>query len=150
MGKTLKLPFRVKITVEQTPSRKRYKNRYKAREQVTNEMTYRKIEKIMQEKMLFLDPNLRLGDLASSTGSNRTYISRALQSKEQNFSCYVNGYRLKHIMSLLEENNIADEYKNGNELAEIAGFNCKRTMEKAIKKKHGVCLREIIEQKCKS
>lgn len=149
MGKILKLPFRIKITLEKTPKRKSYKNRYKVREQITNEVMYKKLENVMQEKKIFLDPNLKLSDLAALAGTNRTYISRALQAKELNFSGYVNGYRLKHMMSILEEENLSDEYRNGNELAEMIGFNCKRTMEKAIKKKHGVCLREMLERRCK-
>ena len=62
----------------------------------------------MQEKKLFLQPNLKLSDLAFILNTNRTYIYNALSNQEsgehQSFSDYINHFRIQYSLQLLENN----------------------------------------------
>ena len=63
------------------------------------------IEKFFITKQLYLTPNLKIGDVAKSTGICRTYISNYInQTKGMSFSDYINSLRVAHAKNLLSSN----------------------------------------------
>lgn len=63
------------------------------------------IEKFFIAKQLYLTPNLKIGDVAKSTGICRTYISNYInQTKGMSFSDYINSLRVEHAKNLLSSN----------------------------------------------
>jgi AraC-like DNA-binding protein len=57
------------------------------------------------EKKMYLKCDLTIQDLAKTIGSNRTYISIAINQKfNQNFCSFVNGFRMKELVRLILEN----------------------------------------------
>ena len=63
------------------------------------------IEKFFITKQLYLTPNLKIGDVAKSTGICRTYISNYInQTKGMSFSDYINSPRVEHAKNLLSSN----------------------------------------------
>lgn len=68
---------------------------------------------VMERKMLFLQPDLKITDLLPEVGSNRTYISNCINRKSgKSFSEFVHSYRINHAISLMQ--------KGENSLSEIA------------------------------
>ncbi len=85
-------------------------------------------DQVMEERRLFLNPNLTLGELAKEIWSNRTYLSNALSKKRGiNFKKYVNGYRLNYAMTI---NFTGDE--DMLDIACMCGFRSLRTFYSAI------------------
>lgn len=62
-----------------------------------------KIDFLMQNEQLFLQPDLSLVSLCEQVGTNRTYASKAIKdSKGCNFSDYVNRFRLDYALDLMK------------------------------------------------
>jgi len=63
------------------------------------------IERIMNEEMYFLQPDLRISDLAIRLHTNRQYIYQAINiNLHTTFSEYINRKRVEHVKQLLKEN----------------------------------------------
>lgn len=59
----------------------------------------------MEEQQLYLDTELKLADLATSLGTNRTTISNCINSMRQcTFTQFVNTYRIRHAQQLMRDN----------------------------------------------
>ena len=75
---------------------------------------------LMESRQLFRTPGLKITDLATELGSNRTYISNCINRlKGESFSDFVNAYRVRYAQSLLLRND------GGKTIAQIgaeAGF----------------------------
>lgn len=83
----------------------------------------RRIEQMFAVDKIYLNPSLKLSDVASLALTNRTYISRYFnQSKDSSFYTYVNRYRIDHACHLLKTTNDTIEI-----VAEQSGFNSKAT-----------------------
>lgn len=81
---------------------------------------------------LFLNPHLRLSDVATKVGTNRTYLSRFFnQEKGHTFYDYVNGLRLDYAENLLltTPDSLA-------KIAESSGFNSLSTFRRAFATRH--------------
>jgi AraC-like DNA-binding protein len=74
----------------------------------TNNQQQALAEKLLiffSEKKPYHDPDLRIWDVSRELGSNRTYISQLINSRfKQNFAGFVNSYRIKEAMQMMEEN----------------------------------------------
>jgi AraC-like DNA-binding protein len=58
-----------------------------------------------EEKKIYLNKDLTMNDLAKIVGSNRTYLSTAINHKfNQNFCAFVNGFRVKELEKVVKEN----------------------------------------------
>ena len=63
---------------------------------------YNRMEYLLKEEQIFRNSDLRLNDLASLLGTNRTYVSRLINNKEQsNFCDYINNHRVTYAKKLL-------------------------------------------------
>ena len=79
----------------------------------------KEINKLFVEEKLYLNPQLKLSDVARQVGTNRTYLSRFFnQEKQMTFFDYVNNLRVEHAVDLLQKSNL-----RLNVIAEQSGFN---------------------------
>jgi len=78
-----------------------------------------KISEVIESQKLYLRPGLKISDLAAAVGSNRTYVSNAINNAGgMSFSDYVNSRRVEYAMKrLLEEGE-----NTISEIASEAGF----------------------------
>ena len=61
-----------------------------------------RICQLMEQQQLYLNPNLKLADLATALGSNRSSISNCINSQRNcSFPQFVNAYRIAHVQELL-------------------------------------------------
>ncbi len=88
----------------------------------------------MEEKQLYLNPDITIVELALEIGSNRTYLSNYLnQVLGTNFYDYVNGWRIKYAQSLL----VDDPQLSVADVRERSGFNSKSTFNRLFVKYTG-------------
>lgn len=63
-----------------------------------------RIDMVMENERLYLQPDLTLISLCERVGTNRTYASKAIKdAKGCNFSDYVNRYRLAYALDILKQ-----------------------------------------------
>lgn len=63
-----------------------------------------RIASVMEEQKLYLLPGLKISDVALAVGSNRTYVSNALNSvAKMSFTDYVNSRRIEYAKSRMTE-----------------------------------------------
>jgi len=63
-----------------------------------------RIAAVMDEQKLYLTPGLKISDVALAVGSNRTYVSNAINNVAQMpFSDYVNSRRIEHAKMLMSK-----------------------------------------------
>lgn len=63
---------------------------------------YEQMEHLLKKEQIFRNSDLKLNDLASLLGTNRTYVSRLINNKEQsNFCDYINNHRVTYAKKLL-------------------------------------------------
>jgi len=81
-----------------------------------------RIASVMDKQQLFLVPGLKISDVATAVGSNRTYVSNAINNAAGvPFADYVNRRRVEYAKKRLSEQAPEDE-KNISELATESGF----------------------------
>jgi len=91
-----------------------------------------------------MQPDLKIGDIADMLGTNRTYVSRALQSYAGGFVKYMRTLKVEYLHSYITK---ADEegrlLEDGEDLAMKVGFVNKRAMQRAVKIIDGVSFYEF-------
>ena len=106
---------------------------------INNELMAR-IDSLMTHQKLYLNPDLKLSDIASKLGQNRTYVSDSINtSKGCSFTQFVNQYRIKHAQQLLRS-------RSDIKLSEVwmsAGFSTERTFLRAFKQITGMTPKEF-------
>lgn len=101
-----------------------------------------KIEKLMTDERVFLEPELSLNDLAIKLRTNTSILSAAInQNFNKNFNDFINEYRVEEFKraSQLPEN----KHLTLLAIAFDCGFNSKATFNRAIKKFTGKSPKEI-------
>ena len=84
----------------------------------------------MEEEQVYLQPNLKISDLAALLGTNRNYLYNAINvGMGISFSEFVNRYRVGHAQRLLLENPAA----NIEEIATQSGFSSEVTFYRNFK-----------------
>lgn len=101
------------------------------------------LQKVMQEKELFRNPNLKVGDLAREINVPGHHLSWVLNdSLQKNFTLFVNEYRVNAACKLLlDETNFTIEA-----IGDEVGFNSKSTFFAAFKKIKGLTPNAYIRQ----
>jgi AraC-like DNA-binding protein len=94
-----------------------------------------KLEKLMIDQEIFKDPELKLSTLASRVGIPPYHLSALLNDHlEQNFTSFVNGYRVAEACRVLRSDHRLTLESVGYEV----GFNSKSTFFAAFKKQMGM------------
>lgn len=99
-----------------------------------------KLNHIMLERELFLDPDLTLEQLAEITGISARKVSSAInRTGKQNFFDYINNFRVKKAVDILTLSFAQNASKSSAKLSMLdvmadAGFNSKSTFYRAFKK----------------
>ena len=67
-----------------------------------NDELLNRIRQLMEQQQLYLNSDLKLEDVASALGLNRSYVSDCINSHTgDSFSQFVNGYRIEYAKSML-------------------------------------------------
>lgn len=89
------------------------------------------IKELIENKMLFLQPDLKLADLAELTGVRTHLISQVInQTLNTSFYKLVNNYRVQHAKNLIKQENINFSIE---QIGIESGFNKRVTFNKAFK-----------------
>lgn len=95
-----------------------------------------KLENYFEKKKPYLNPSLNLNDIALELMSNRTYLSQMInQEYQMNFYSFVNQYRIRDAVSLLENQ---DPQYTIDEVVELSGFKSKSVFYKQFKEVTGM------------
>ncbi len=107
----------------------------------------KRADKIMSEKMLFLDPAFTMEQLARESGTNRTYISIYVRSEKGcSFREYIGRYRIAYAYELISSgrvNTLADA-------AMLSGFGCVRSFKSSYRAIYGTSPMEHIKSRRRS
>ena len=107
----------------------------------------KRADKIMSEKMLFLNPDFTMEQLARESGTNRTYISIYVRSEKGcTFREYIARYRIEYASELItsgKANTLADA-------AMLSGFGCVRSFKSAYRAIYGTSPMESIKSRRRS
>lgn len=94
----------------------------------------RQITLLFERDGIWLNPNLKLSDIAKAVGTNRTYVSVFFNTEAKStFYDFVNRYRIEHACRLLE--NSSDSLKL---IAEQSGFNSQQSFIRVFSKIKGM------------
>ena len=90
----------------------------------------RKMEDLFEKEMIFKNPDLKIWNLCSILGTNRTYVSRLINSEyDRNFCNHVNHYRVEYSKKLLSQN----QHLSNEEIAEMSGFGSVNSLYRSFK-----------------
>jgi AraC-like DNA-binding protein len=102
-----------------------------------------KLQDLMQNDKIYLEPNLTLNDLSRNLGVNSTVLSFAINNGfGKNFNDFVNEFRIAEVKEKLK----TDEDSTLLNVAFGCGFNSKATFNRAFKKFTGVSPKEFQEK----
>lgn len=91
------------------------------------------VKRLFEDEKIYLNPKLKLSDVARAAGTNRTYLSRFFnQENGQTFYDFVNNYRIRFAEQLLVSSDV-----NLAEVAERSGFNSLSTFRRVFIACHG-------------
>ena len=98
-----------------------------------------KVLTLFENDKIYLRSCITIQDVANIIGTNRTYISSAINEySHQNFCSFVNQFRLNELEKILAANKDIPFYQ----LAEQTGFGSVDSMKRAIRIKHNLSLAE--------
>lgn len=98
------------------------------------------LKKYFKEKKPYLDPELKIWDVCRELGSNRTYISQAInQNFNTNFAGFVNSFRVEEAKHILEK----DPGTAINLLAAEVGFGSASSLSRSFREKYKMNISEF-------
>lgn len=93
----------------------------------------KRISTLFDNDRIFLNPNLKVSDIATEIGTNRTYVSAFFNKEaECTFYDYVNRYRIEYACNLL-----TNSEENIVQIAEKSGFNSSQSFIRVFSKIKG-------------
>ncbi|MCR9131676.1 MAG: helix-turn-helix domain-containing protein [bacterium] len=109
-----------------------------------SEKLFKKIDQLFKEQMLFINPDLKLQDVARTLNSTNHKISQSINENAGiSFYNYVNNFRVNYFKLQL-----ADPEKRKFTILTLgfdSGFNSKASMNRIFKKQVGVTPREYLK-----
>ncbi len=96
-----------------------------------------KLDALFEKEKVYKNPDLKIWDISSMLGTNRTYVSRIINSEyNRNFCSHVNHYRVEHVKSLVKSNpNLTNE-----QISELSGFGSVNSLARVFQGQEGVTL----------
>lgn len=99
-----------------------------------NDELMRRIEQVMREQQLFRNNRLTIQDLATAVGSNRTYVSNAINRNcALSFSQYVAQYRIGFAKQVLRDPQYTSDHEAITAAAALSGFSSDQTFYRVFK-----------------
>ena len=96
-----------------------------------------RLDKVMQQKKLYLNPEFSIQDAAHELQTNRTYLSKAINTVlQENFINYINAFRVAAGIKFMQSEE-AKKY-DMNAIANKAGFKSRSVFSEVFKKHTGV------------
>lgn len=106
-------------------------------EQSEIDQYFDRIRKSIEQEKLYLDPNLKLADVANATQIQKRKISQVInQSQGKNFSAFINEYRLQEVIRKLSNSTFSHLSILG--IAEECGFNSGGRFNTLFKERFGM------------
>lgn len=97
---------------------------------ILSELSERKLQELIEQDRIWLEPQLTLSDLAARVGTNRTYLSNYLnKTLHTTFYDYINGFRMEAAVKQLEDPDLTATMV---EVAESCGFNSLSTFRRVF------------------
>ncbi len=94
-----------------------------------------KLKVLMDEKQLFRNKDLRIADIATSLGTNTTYLSTFLNGEmNTTFPAFITGYRIRYAQDLMRK----DPSLRMSQVAEASGFTNEKTFLRTFKTVCGI------------
>ena len=94
------------------------------------------VEKMMEEDRIFLKKDLTLESMAQMAGTNRTYLSKAINTfSGGNFSSYVDRYRIREAVGIIERKGSSIDLR---EIGSMVGYSSVPAFYKAFSKETGL------------
>ncbi|MFM2326918.1 MAG: hypothetical protein RIR31_1120 [Bacteroidota bacterium] len=110
-----------------------------------------KLETVMKEKKLYNNPDLDLTALSEATKISRHHVSEVLnQYARKNFYEFINEYRIKEVLLILDKCKINNIKPNILPIAFEVGFNSKSSFNLYFKKHTGLTPSEYVNKIAKS
>lgn len=101
--------------------------------QIKFDKLYEKIIEYIEQEKSYTNPNIKIADIAKAVGTNKTYVSMALNKKGKNFIHLINYYRIEQAKKDLIENK-----KSMREIYTEAGFKYSATFNNVFEEIEGV------------
>jgi YesN/AraC family two-component response regulator len=102
-----------------------------------------KIQTLFEKEKIYLNKDLTIWELSRTIGTNRTYISNIINNEyNQNFSTFVNSYRVKFAQKLILKNH----NMSNQDLAELSGFGSVVSMQRSFQMLEGKTIKQFKEQ----
>jgi AraC-like DNA-binding protein len=99
------------------------------KESSEDENLWNTIKNYVETDQCFCNSTITLDNVAKDLGINRTYISNIINSHEENFSTFINRYRIRMAIQILSDNS-KESIEN---IAEKVGFNNRKTFYNAFR-----------------
>ena len=95
---------------------------------------YLRLESLFDDKEIFKDPDLRLNEVARLLGTNRTYVSKLINTRRNvSFNDFVNEYRVRYSEKILTS---SDYFSHSlEEIALESGFSSTSSFYRSFVKK---------------
>ena len=133
-------PFYSTTTVQQSALKPEFESNNEDGLFDDNDLLFRQITRHFESQKPYLNSELKIVDLCRHIGSNRTYISNAINEYSGlNFSSYVNHYRVEEAKRIMNEN----PRLSLAEVSELAGFGSVSSFSRAFKSNTGVSPKEF-------
>lgn len=101
-----------------------------------NDELWNNVNRLMSAEKLFLRSDLTLESLAKEAGTNRTYLSRTINTfSGKNFSSYVDGFRIREATRIIEASKKSVSFK---QIAEMVGYTSVPVFYKAFVREVGL------------
>ena len=100
----------------------------------------------MEDERVFTDCSLTLDKLAKQLGTNRSTLSKAINTNMGvNFSTFLNSYRIKEAIRIFNSDTAHKSYKIES-IGQMCGFNTRQAFHRAFKQETGMNTRQYLKK----
>ncbi|MGL5787202.1 MAG: helix-turn-helix transcriptional regulator [Bacteroidales bacterium] len=100
-------------------------------------------ESVLEERKVYLQPNLRIDDVARLMATNRSYLSEMINKEyKMSFSSYINSLRIQYAKSLM----LSDKDLTQDKIAEQSGYLNASSFNRSFKSLTGLTPKSWLEE----